>query len=407
MNRLQFALWNTAFATLVLLHVHVVSPVFAQAPAEPIIGSRESFEGPPTQPTHVLTGHKYPVEAVTISPDLKTIASGGGICKMPLMGKPGVPQSITVKEMQALTQGEAITWDLTTAKRKATLSKPPGNVIGLSFSPNGKVIGGCLQNSPFAGGPPNPAVVFWDVAKGKPAGHYMGLSEPTAMAFLPNGKSVVIADIKAVIVDGRLRAPTPVGPFGNIGAGPRTGGVIRILQYPALVVSRDIDLTKVNRTSNVHVDSQRVVYVENQKAHVVDLATGKDAIVPAEIPQGRMQLSPDGKVIAILGENEGEKHSLQFFSVENGAEIGKPAAVTATWEPAIAFSSDSQWMALTTGWAEEESLICLWDMANRKEIARFAGHKGGVNSLAFASDDSILVSGGNDKTVKLWKLPAK
>ncbi len=407
MIRLQLALWNTALATLVLLHVQAATPVFGQAPVEPTIGSRESFAGQPIQPTHVLSGHKYPVQAVAISPDMKTIASGGGISKMPHLDKPGVGQSFTIKELQELTQGEAITWDVKTAKRKVTLAKPPGNVIGLAFSPNGKVIGGCLQNSSVPGAPPNPAVVFWDAAKGKPANHYMGLPEPISMAFLPDGQSVVIADIQSVITDGRLRASTPRAPFGNNPAGPRTGGVFRVLKYPALTASQEFDLAKAHRRSNLHVDSQRVVYMEIQKTHVIDLATGRDVIIPAEIPQGRMGLSPDGKVIAILGENEGEKHSLQFFSVENGAATGKPAAVIPTWEPVLAFSSDSQWLAVTTGWGEDESLICVWDIAHRKEIARFAGHKGGVNALAFASDDSVLVSGGNDKTVKIWKLPAK
>ena len=407
MNHLRHALWNAALATLVLLHVHAATSVFAQAPAEPIIGSRESFAGPPTQPTHVLSGHKYPVQAVAISPDMKTIASGGGMCKLPLTGKPGVGESITVKEMQALTQGEAFTWDLKTTKRKVTLSKPPGMVIGLSFTPNGKVIGGCLQNSPFAGGPPNPAVVFWDTAKGKPAHQYTGLSEPMAMAFLPDGKSVIIADRKRVMGAG-FGDPAAFGPVGKKTALPdQGGGVIRVLQYPALSVSQEIDLTKSDRTSIVHVDSQRVAYREEHKAHIIDLATGQNVIVPAEFPQGRMRLSPDGKVIAILSENEGEKHSLQFFSVENGAAIGKPAAVIATWDPALAFSADSQWLALTTGWADDESLICVWDIANRKEIARFAGHQGGVNALALSNDDSILVSGGNDKSVLIWTLPAK
>ncbi len=407
MNRLQYDLWKTSLAALVLLQVHVATPLFAQEPNEPTIGSQESFAGPPTQATQILRGHLYSVETVAISPDRTTIASGGGMSKLPRTGKPGVVQSFTVKELQALTKGEAITWDLKSTKRKATLTQPPGVVIGLSFSPNGNVIGGCLHNPPFADGLPKPAVVFWDATKGKPARQYMGLTEPTAMAFLPDGMSVIVADGKTAIFDGGFSGPVAFGDFGKNAVVRQPGGVIRVLEYPAFTVSHEIDLRKVNCTSNVHIDPMRVAYKQDQKTHVFDAATGRDAIVPAEIPNGHMRLSPDGKVIAILCEKVADKHLLQFFSVENGAAIGKPAAVIATWEPTMTFSSDSRWLALTPGWANDESLICLWDIANRQEIARFAGHKGGVNSLAFASDDSVLVSGGDDKTVKIWKLPAK
>lgn len=388
---------QTELVLLVVTMALQASPSLGQ---EASIGSKGSFAGEPTQAAHVLRGHKYPVGAVAISPDMKSIASGGGENKEP-RGQ-GIT-TFSVKELNDLTRGEGMVWDVKTAKRKAILQPAPGNVIGLSFNNNGKVIGGCLRNSPYAGGrPQHPTVVFWDATKGKVANQYLGLNTPEALSFSADGKVVVVA--------GGFRDPDTIttGPFGQnaLVQNPKHGNVIRLMQYPALKVIQQIDIVGKN-SGAMYTDSRYVAYHEGQTVHIVDITTGKETTVIPEATVGAMRISPDGKVLALLGENRSEKHSLQFLSVETGAAIGNPAFVVSTWSKAYAFSADSKWLAIATGWAGDESLICLWNIAERKEIARYVGHVGNVSSLAFSGDGSFLVSGGIDKTVRIWKLPAK
>ena len=112
-------------------------------------------------------------------------------------------------------------------------------------------------------------------------------------------------------------------------------------------------------------------------------------------------------MLAILGEQISQKHALQLFSMETGAAIGAPAFVASTWSRAFAFSPDSQQLAITTGWADDEAHVCLWSIAERKETARFVGHQDNVYSIAFSRDGSFLVTGSLDKTVRIWKLKAE
>ncbi|XP_078433429.1 WD repeat and SOF domain-containing protein 1 [Wolffia australiana] len=49
--------------------------------------------------------------------------------------------------------------------------------------------------------------------------------------------------------------------------------------------------------------------------------------------------------------------------------------------------------------------IRLWDMATRRTVSQFPGHKGAVRGLTVSSDGNILVSCGTDSTVRLWSIP--
>ena len=389
----QRQLFGWAF-TIVLL----TSSLRAQ---EAVIGSRGGFAGQPTQATHVLTGHKHAVHAVAISPDMKTIVSGGGEIKLPNFGKPGQPQTINIKDAAKSASGEGLIWDVKTAKRRSLLQPPPGRISGLAFNHDGKVIGGTLEKSPLAGNQTQiPTVVFWDAKNGKAGKPYLGLNAPKALSFSEDGKLVVVA--------GGFRDPDLIttGPLGQnaLVKNPKHGNVIRLLQIPALTVRQQIDIESKTLGVALYADSHFVAYNVDQAVYVFVIETGKEQVVIPNAPFGNMQISPDGKVLAILGEQLSQKHALQLFSMETGAAIGAPAYVDSTWSRAFAFSPDSQQLAIATCWADDENLICLWSIPKRQVTARFVGHEDHVSSLAFARDGSFLVSGSLDKTVRIWKL---
>ncbi|KMZ64996.1 WD repeat and SOF1 domain-containing protein [Zostera marina] len=49
--------------------------------------------------------------------------------------------------------------------------------------------------------------------------------------------------------------------------------------------------------------------------------------------------------------------------------------------------------------------IRLWDIATRKTVCQFPGHKGAVRGLTISPDGNTLISCGTDCTLRLWNIP--
>jgi WD40 repeat protein len=67
----------------------------------------------------------------------------------------------------------------------------------------------------------------------------------------------------------------------------------------------------------------------------------------------------------------------------------------------VAFSPDGA--RLLTGGSDRT--VRLWDVRTGKELCRLRGHKAVVWSVAFAPDGRHALSGSADMTLRLWRLP--
>ncbi len=70
---------------------------------------------------------------------------------------------------------------------------------------------------------------------------------------------------------------------------------------------------------------------------------------------------------------------------------------------ALCFSPDGRAFAWS---GRHDGLVSLRDATTGAEIVRFVGHSALARGIAFAPDGTTLATGGDDRSVKLWDVPA-
>jgi WD40 repeat protein len=305
------------------------------------------LSGQELKPRLTLLGHKARVMNVAVSPDGKTLASGG--------------DDVTIRF-----------WDVASGKQQNTIKvADEAEWIGsLAFSSDGKML--------VSGGSGSGAntVKLWDVGTRK------GVTlQEEGQCMLP--VAVFSPDSKTVASASTFLNETPL-TFWDATTRKRVAKTEKVFSVEALAFTPD-GKTAVALGRNGGITS-------------VQTATGKitATMKTAEDSFSAAAFSPDAKILATATWDE---TTVKLRAVATGKEllaIKGPASRVSC----MVFSPDGK--TLVTG-CENGAIKC-WNVATGKVAATLTGHEG-VRCLAFSPDGKVLVSGSEDETIKIWDIP--
>lgn len=110
-----------------------------------------------------------------------------------------------------------------------------------------------------------------------------------------------------------------------------------------------------------------------------------------------LRFSPDGTRLVLADGVAGQSGIVRVIGLPGGEPLGSWSAHDDTIF-ALDFKRDGTQIVTAGG----DKLIKIWDVASRKEVARFEGHSAQVLSVAFNPEATQLISGGADRELNLW-----
>jgi WD40 repeat protein/DNA-binding winged helix-turn-helix (wHTH) protein len=108
-----------------------------------------------------------------------------------------------------------------------------------------------------------------------------------------------------------------------------------------------------------------------------------------------------GQVVASLGDFETEGRVVGW-DISNGARVFD-VGIGKSFATSLDLTEDGERIAVAASeWNGDRGEIVLWEKRNPSAQVRLRGHLDRVNHVRFSSDGSKLVSGGNDRTLRVW-----
>jgi WD40 repeat protein len=239
-----------------------------------------------------------------------------------------------------------------------------GNVLSITFSPNGKLL---------AIGDTNGEIRLWQVKNAKQMltlkGHE---SWVWSVSFSPDGQTLASSsqDCTAKLWD------------------VHTGKCLRTLQGGDHII-RSVQLSPDGQTlASGHGDAT---------VRLWDIHTGECLKVLQGHNQGvwSVGFSPDGCTLA----SGSDDRTVKLWDVPTG-ECLRTLSSHTSWVWSVSFSPDGQTLAS----GSDDRTIKLWDFSTGECLKTLSGHTSWVWSASFSPDGQTLISGSDDRMVKLWDI---
>jgi WD40 repeat protein len=335
----------------------------------------------------VLHGHTNDVTSLRFSPDGATVASSGidgdlrlwdvasGQNTRTFRGHARNVPFIAWSKQSALVTGDQggvmRVWPLRDDPQRI-FSGHAHDIVPMMYSPSGDEI---------ATGANDKTVRRWDFASGA-ATTLTGHGDPVRWLAYAHGTTVVSASL-----DDTVRAWPRISPGSAPGSAPGAGDgnppsrLLTTMSAPIedLAATPDGDIVVIGAR-----DGARVVDLGSS---VVLSLTGHAGAVRAVV------IAPGGALIATGGED----HSVRLWNAHSGAAVAKLDGHDAELG-ALDFSNDGARLAS----GDRDGVVRVWDVGDHASIATLRGHTRRIVNVAFSPDGRTVASSSNDHTVRVW-----
>ena len=362
----------------------------------------------------------YGSSLVAFSPDGKTVASGGGF--------PTGLRLIDVSSQQVVGETEYAYGPIafhpdgriafsTGFRVHAGLTGivHSGKVSGLFFGSDGQTL--------FSAGGEWGPIQLWSLATQEPQSYVLPEVGPVIMS-----EKVLISENENVIRIWDIESKEFIGEVGEVQS--------RIVEFE---ISSNRKICAFELSSS----PSRIIQlwdIERQQS------LGK---LPAEGDIHRFAISPNGQILASIGDFEGfvqQNVIIELWDVKTQERIGElvghihsiqnlvfdptgrllvsiSSGEIYIWDVAsqqlvkvlsghtpVAFSSNGKVLAyaafVPVVVGEDEYEAVLWNIESEEQMAKLVGHRGHIGAIAFSQDGKWIATGGSDGTILLWEFSA-
>ena len=318
---------------------------------------------------HTIYGHTSLVDKVAFSPDGRTLASND--------------------------TAFIYLWDARTHRLLHTLSGHTSNAIDIAFSSDGRLLATASYDQ---------RVLLWDVATGGLLREFK-TDAISGLAYSPDGRIATRYDLGNTLnlwraTTGRhlqtLQALQEAGGVTSITFSPN-GDILASGEWAGVLSLWD---TRTGRLlQRLHGDN---IVIKDNQSTFIDSGTGDERSLTAMYGVTNIAFSPDGRLLASVGEGGGQAYTLHLWDVSTGKHL-RTFTESSSQVHFVAFSPDGHTL-LTTG-ASSDKTIRFWEVATGALLRRLSGHKRNVGSISFSPDGQTMASASEDGTVLLWDYP--